>query len=316
MNRSGMLALTAAALGAPRVALAQSEGPVIRCASIGVEEGMLATYAAQKGFFKAAGLNVDFQPFSNGGSVAQAVLGGSLDIGVTNSGSLASAHARGVDLYLLACGGTYSRAEPIAHLAVNKTLGIKNAKDLTGKTLAVTTLRDMIQASVLAWIDGNGGDSKSVNFTELTAVQMPAAITSKRIDGAAIVEPIFTNAKNDVQDLGLPYSAVNAGKPFQTLGVVCNKDWADKNPALAKRVAAVIHETAKWANNPRNRLEVEAILADATKIDPAVIASYPRVVFAESNSAGLVQPVIELMARYGILPRTFPASELFAPGVL
>ncbi|MGA2393378.1 MAG: ABC transporter substrate-binding protein [Candidatus Lustribacter sp.] len=316
MNRSQMLALTAAAAGAPAAAAAQSEGPVIRCASVGVEEGMLTMYAAQQGFFKAAGLNVAFQPFSGGGAVTQAVVGGTIDVGVTNSGSLASAHAHGVDVYMLACGGVYSPAEPIAHLAVNKTLGIKTAKDLAGKTLAVTTLRDMVQASVLAWIDGNGGDSKAVNFTEITSVEMPAAILARRIDGAAIVEPIFSSAKNDVLDLGLPYSAVAGGKPFQTLGVVCNKDWADKNPALAKRVAAVIHDTAKWANNPKNRNAVDAMLAAATKIDPAVIASYPRVVFAESNSAALVQPVIDLMVRYGILPQRFPAGELFAPGVL
>lgn len=311
-----MLALGAAALAAPLPAGAQSEAPTVRFAFVGVEEGMLPNYAAQKGFFKAAGLNVEFQPFAGGGAVTQAVLSGAIDCGVTNSGSLASAHAHGVDVYLLACGALYTSAAPIAHLAVNKTLGVKTAKDLSGKTLAVTTLHDMIQASVLAWIDRNGGDSKAVNFTELTATQMPAAIQARRIDGAAIVEPIFASARNEVQDLGQPYSAVAGGKPFQTLGIVCNKGFGDKNPALVKRIAAVMHDTAKWANDPKNRSEVESILANVTKIDPAVIASIPRIAFAESNSAAYVQPVIDLMVRYQILPQRFAANVLFAPGVL
>jgi NitT/TauT family transport system substrate-binding protein len=316
MKRSEMLALTAAAASAPAMASAQSDAPVIRCAAVGVEEGMLPTYAAQKGFFKAAGLNVEFQTFSGGGAVTQAVLGGAIDVGATNSGSLASAHAHGVDVYLLACGALYTPGAPIAHLAVNKTLGVKNAKDLAGKTLAVTTLHDMVQACVQSWIDRNGGDSKAVNFTELTAVQMPAAIVARRIDGAAIVEPIFSSAKNDVQDLGQPYSAVADGKPFQTLGIVCNKNFGDKNPALVKRFATVIHDTAKWANNPKNHAEVASILAAVTKLDPAVVAGIPRIVFAESNSAAYVQPVIDLMFRYQILPQRFGAAELFAPGAL
>lgn len=316
MKRSRMLALSGAALAAPAAAAAQSDAPPIRFAFVGVEEGMLPNYAAQKGFFKAAGLNVDFQPFNGGGAVTQAVIGGAIDCGVTNSGSLASAHAHGVDVYLLACGALYTPQAPIAHLAVNKALGIKTAKDLTGKTLAVTTLHDMIQASVLAWIDRNGGDSKNVNFTELTAVQMPAAIAARRIDGAAIVEPIFSSAKNDVQDLGQPYSGVAGGKPFQTLGIVCNKAFGDKNPALVKRIAAVMRDTAKWANDPKNRAECESILANVTKIDPAVIAGIPRIVFAETNSAAYVQPVIDLMVRYQILPQRFNAAELFAPGAL
>ena len=117
-----------------------------------------------------------------------------------------------------------------------------------------------------------------------------------------------------MQDLGQPYSAVAEGKPFQTLGVVCNKDFGDKNPALVKRIAAVMHQTAKWANDPRNHAEVASILAAVTKIDPAVIAGIPRIAFAESNSAAYVQPVIDLMVRYQILPQRFAAAELFAPG--
>jgi hypothetical protein len=49
-------------------------------------------------------------------------------------------------------------------------------------------------------------------------------------------------------------------------------------------------------------------------MDPAAIAAYPRVTFAESNEPGYVQPVIDMMARYSVL-QEFNAAQLFARGV-
>ena len=315
MRRSEVFAFTGAALAATALPVRAQSTDSVRLGSVGVEEAALPFYAQETGLFKEAGLAVDLTMFTNGGSVTQGMLGGAIDVGVTNSGSMSSAHVRGLPLYLLACGAMYSPASPIAHLVVNKTLGIKTAKDLSGRTLGVSTLRDMIQATAMQWIDRNGGDSKSVNFVEVPMVQHDATINAKRIDGSVMVEPIYTLSKNDVQQLGLTYEAVNDRKPFQTLGIAANKDWADKNPAVAKRVANVIHEAAKWANNPRNSDEAATLLARLTKIDPSVIAGYHRLAFAESNNPAFVQPVIDLMTKYGILPNHFSASELFPPGI-
>ena len=315
MRRSEVFAFTGAALAAATLPVRAQGTDTVRLGAVGVEEGAMPFYAQEKGFFKQAGLNVELTAFTNGGSVTQGMLGGAIDVGVTNSGSMSSAHVRGLPLYLIACGAMYSPASPIAHLVVNKTLGIKTAKDLTGRTLGVSTLRDMIQATAMQWVDRNGGDSKTVNFVEVPMVQHNATINAKRIDGSVMVEPIFSQAKNDVQELGLTYEAVNDRKPFQTLGIAGNKEWVDKNPAVARRVAAALHEAAKWANNSRNYEECATILARITKIDPAVIHGYPRLTFAESNSPAYVQPVIDLMVKYGILPSRFSASELFAPGL-
>jgi NitT/TauT family transport system substrate-binding protein len=315
VRRSQLLAYTGAALAAARLpAGAQTLDPV-RFGSVGVEEAAVVYYAQEKGLFKQAGLNVDLSMFPNGGSVTQGMLGGAIDCGVTNSGSMSSAHVRGLPLSLVACGALYSQASPIAHLVVNKTLGIRSAKDLSGKTLAVSTLRDMIQATGMQWIDRNGGDSKTVNFVEIPMPQHDAAINAKRVDGSIMVEPIYSQARLDVAQMGLTYAAVNNGKPFQTLGIAANRDWATKNPAIAKKVQSAIPAAAVWANNAGNREECVQLLIKLTKVEVSAIRSYPRLAFAERNDPAYVQPVIDLMTKYGILPSRFSASELFAPGL-
>ena len=315
MKRSAMITISAAALAASTLpALAQTANTV-RFGVVGVEEAALPYYAQEKGLFKAAGLDVTLTVLGNGGAVTSAVLGGALDVGITNSGSMSAAFLRGLPLQMLACGAVYAPRSPISHLAVGKG-GITTAKDLTGKTFAVSTLHDMIQGTVLAWIEKNGGDWKAINFIEMPPPQMAAAIVAKRIDGAAIVEPFFTASKNDLSNLGYNYSAVNNDKPFQTLGIVVAKEYFDKNAATAKKVAGAIHEAAKWANNPKNFAEAGTLLAAFTKVDPAIIAGYPRLAFAESNNPGLIQPVVDMLTKYTYISHGFSAADLFAAGLV
>jgi NitT/TauT family transport system substrate-binding protein len=308
MKRLNWLAGTAAVLAASR-ASAQN-APAVRIGSAAIEEAALPYYAIEQGFFKRAGIDVDLIISSNGGGAMLAALfGGSLDMAFTNSGSIASAHMHGLPLNLLACGSLYSPAAPISHITVSKTLGVKSAKDLSGKTLAVTTVHDMIQAVTMAWIDQNGGDAKAVKFIELPAAQIAAAIVGGKLDGGVLNEPYYARARNDVQLVGLPYSAMAGNKPFQTIGAAAHADWVEKNPALAKRVATVIHQAAHWAND--NKADASTLLARYTKIEPSMVASFPRITWAETNDPAYVQPVIDLMVRYEILPKAFSARELF-----
>jgi NitT/TauT family transport system substrate-binding protein len=309
-----MLALSSAAVVAQRLpALAQTPH-TIRAGMGPVEEDGVLYYAVERGFFKQYGLDVSISTFSNGGQVGQALVGGALDIGMLNSGALSSAYVHGLPLLLIQCGGIYSTASPIAHLVVGPNTGIRAAKDLAGKTIAVSTVRDMVQASTMAWIDEHGGNSKAVNFAEIPNVTMAEAIEQNRIHGAVIVEPFYTHSKSRFVLLGFVYDAMNDRRPFQTLGVVGNKNWIDANGGAARRVSFAIRAAARWAN--RHQAECVPLLSQFTKIVPEVIASYPRVAYAESNSPQLLQPVVDVMARYAFLPNGFAASDAFAPGAL
>lgn len=308
ISRPAFLATAAAAGVWPARARAQTAA--VRISVAPIEESALPYYALQKGFFKQAGIDAELiVSGGGGGAITAAILGGSLDLGCTNTGSMAAAHVHGLPLVLLACGALYTPAAPISHLVVSKTLGIKTARDLSGKTLGVSTIHDMLQTVTLAWIDQNGGTSKDVRFVEIVASEIPAAIKAGRLDGGLLNEPFYTGAKDDVQLLGLPYEAMAGKKPFQTFGLAANRDWAARNPILAKSVAAALGQAAQWVN--RNHAETTTLLASFVKIDPAVAGQFPRVAYAESNNPVYIQPVIDLMTRYGVLPNGFPARELF-----
>lgn len=311
MNRSALLAGTAAAVAAPSLARAQSRALLpVKVGVPAIESYGEALYAQVESFYRANGL--DMQPNAlngAGGPMTLAVVSGTLDAAIGNVGSVASAHLHDVGIYLIAPCGLWSSAKSTTVLAVPANSPIKTAKDFEGKTIGVSTLGDLVQAATMAWLDANGANAKTVNFVEVgTAVQL-TAMQSNRIAGAVVIEPTLSSIKDQIRIIGSPYDAI--GKSILISGWIANKSWFDTHTEAANRLLATVRQTAKWAN--ANSVATAAILAERNKIPPETLASMNRVTYADTRSFGVIQPVIDVMAKYGMLARAFPAAELFPP---
>ncbi|HEY5350347.1 MAG TPA: ABC transporter substrate-binding protein, partial [Candidatus Lustribacter sp.] len=222
-------------------------------------------------------------------------------------GAQANAHVRGLPFSMVAGGGLYSTKSPTTVLAVAKNAPFKTAKDLNGKTIGVSTLKDLQQASVMKWVDANGGDSATLKFIEIPVPEMAPALNANRIDGSCLLEPSLTYAKNDVRIFGKCYDAI--AKTLMISTHFANNGWLEKNPAAAHAFIGACKATAEWANT--NQAAAGAILARISKIPAATIAEMNRVVYAESLDVATIQPVIDATAQYKFLPKTFNVAEMF-----
>jgi NitT/TauT family transport system substrate-binding protein len=267
-------------------------------------------YAKDKGFFEQAGLDADLTSMANGGALTAAVVSGSLDIVTTNSGSMSTAHARGVPLVLLFPAGLYESAKTTAALMVMKNSPIQSAKDLTGKKVAMTTLNTLYHVSTRNWIDANGGDSSQVQFIEIPLSIHLIALRDGRVDAAAMVEPWVSPAKPEARMLGVPYDSI--GKRFMIAGWVTTQDYITRNPATVKAFVSAIRKTADWANT--HPAEIPPILARNLKVPLEQITSIPRATMGTALDPALIQPVIDAEYRYKLLPKSFSAAELFYRG--
>ncbi len=136
---------------------------------------------------------------------------------------------------------------------------------------------------------------------------MPPALTAGRIDGACVLEPTLTYAKNDVRVLGKCYDAI--AKRLSITTHFANNDWLAKNPAAAHAFIGALSQTAAWCN--KNQAAAGVILAGITKIPPETIAQMNRVVYAEKLDVKTIQPVIDATAEYKFLPKTFNVADMF-----
>lgn len=304
-----LAALSAGTLGWPATSYTQSERTTIRVGQTAVESFASALIAKEEGFFDKAGLDAQLQIFNGGGAVVAALLGGALDIGITNAASMSNAHVHGIPLYCFAPGGFMSAATPTTALLVAKASPFKVAKDLNGKTVALSTLHDLVQVSAMKWVDQNGGDSSTVKFIEMPTPEMVPAITAGRVDAAMVVEPFITENKEVTRIFAVPYATL--AKTIMISGWVATKDWLDKNRETARKFAAVMRQVAVWAT--ANPGPLATVLAKYTKIPPEVIAQEKHTVWEPNLDAKAIQPVIDASAQYKMLPQRFDAKELFYP---
>ena len=299
----------AAACALPGIAVAQTR-TALHIATLPVDADATAWFALDQGFFQQNGLDVTIDVITSGSAIAAGLLGGAIDIGVASIASLSTAHAKGLPVLALAPGGIYNGALPTSVLAVGEGSPLRTAKDLSGKTIAITTLGELAAFSIMSWIDKNGGDSKSVKFIEIPTSSMADALVKSRVDAAFIAEPFFTQAKPAIRFFAPTYDGVS--KRFLISAWLANRDWIARNTATAKRFDTAMRTAANWGNQSQNLAASGAILGKYTKIAPETIAKMQRAQFATQLEPAMLQPVIDVSAQYGVIPKTFPASEVIA----
>jgi NitT/TauT family transport system substrate-binding protein len=288
---------------------ASAQAPAtMRIATVPIDVGAQVYYAADMGFFSKVGLTAVIQSMSNSSAIAAGVASGALDAGFSNIGSIAAAVKKNIPFTIIAPGGMYSDAAPTTELVVAKTSSIRTAHDLNGKIIAVNALKNITQFAPQAWLDKNGGDSASVKFLELPFPEMIPALTSGRVDAAVIAEPTLAQAKADTRVLSNTFTAI---APEFLIGAwMATIPWATAHQDLVKRFAEAMRQTAAWANKPQNRAKSAQILARYTKTDPVMVGGTTRALYAERLTAAIMQPQIDVAAKYGGLPATFSAQEL------
>jgi NitT/TauT family transport system substrate-binding protein len=293
-----------AAAAAPRTAFAANDP--LHIASIPLDAGAEAYYAYDMGYFRDAGIDATVESIASGAAILAAVAGGAVDVGFSNLISIAVAYKHNVPVTLLAPGSLYTATIPTSVLMVPQNSPAKTARDLNGKTLAVNGLKTITQYAPELWIDKNGGDSTTVKFVEMTFPQIVEALGTNRIDAAIVADPFIAQAKPAARILADAYDAIGSryiiGCWFSTT------QWAAAHSALAGRFAQAIARTAQWANT--HKPQSGQILAKYSKMDPAVAATMLRVDYAPRFVKSDMQPVIDLVARYGGLAASFPADEL------
>jgi len=303
-----MLALVSTAALAPRAAGAQAAPPV-RVLGVTGNDFAIAFFASEMGFFKEQGVEVAFSQIPGGGAATAALIGGSYDVAITNVGSVSSAFTRGLPLVLLGAGGAlYASTGPSQFLVGPVNTAIRTAKDLAGKTIGLSTVRDLAQVAVMSWIDQNGGDSHASTFVEMPSLDITPAIERGRIDAGLVINPRYIQAKDNFHLIATPYDAI--AKQFLISSPVVNRHWLDANAAVVKRLTAAFRETARWAN--QNTEQCSGLVAKYTKIPLELVLKTARPPLAPDNEPRMLQPVIDALAKYGVIARRFPAADLIA----
>ena len=239
-----------------------------------------------------------------------ALAGGSVDLAFTAILPVIQAHVKGIEFQIVAPAGWYISDNPQLLMLVRKDSTIAGGRDLNGKTIGCSALNDLSCSAMAAWIDQNGGDSKTVHtLFELPNAALLPALDEGRIDAATLVTPFLDQAlaSGKARVLAKDYDAIS--KRFQTAGYVATADFAAKNTDALRRFARAMHDAAVYTNA---HLPETVDIVAAYSAFPAAIAKSVRATDPESVDPRNIQPLIDVSAKYGIIDRSFPAAEIIS----
>ena len=130
---TGGLVAASGVVGRARPVAAQ--GPTVKIGSAVLGDYSMVTpilVALEKGFFKAQGVTVEFQPFRGGPDLVKAVVAGQIHIGTTGATDVPVFRATGAPIRFIASGVDHN------HFTLNVAPAIGRAADLKGKSIGVT----------------------------------------------------------------------------------------------------------------------------------------------------------------------------------
>lgn len=275
--------------------IARADVPaVLRVGAGMIEPQAQAYYALEMGFFSKRGLNLQIQPMRSGSATAAAVSAGDLQIGVSNTFSLALAHQHGVPLVIIAPGSVHDYRVATELAVVAPSSPIMNAKDLNGKVIGGASVAGMDQLAMEAFIDKGGGDLSTVKFVEIPPSTMTDALLQGRIAAVHLSNPDLDAAGSRVRSIGNAEDAI--AKVFMQTAWFTTTEWLEKNKDAAHRFSDAVVAAGQWAMaNPQ---PAAAILQKYLSV------SVPRAKqhFASTLDTGMIQVMLDSAAHYKMLP--------------
>lgn len=278
-------------------------------------DGFKAMYYGQRsGIFAKYGLDVQITSVNNGAAAAAALIGGAVDVVMTNILALIQAHRRGVPMTLLAANSLDTAEKPNMYLLVRKDAPIHSGRDLNGKTVALPGLSDIGGFGTKAWIDRSGGDSRTVRFLEVGTAALVAALLQGRADAATITEPFASQglATGGLRIVTAPLDAI--APRFEAGAYAVMEPFVAQNLDAMHQLALGLHEAVVYCNS--HLAETADLVASYSGATLEVIAKMNRFIDPEYVDVRLIQPVIDAAAKYGAVDQAFPASELISAAAL
>lgn len=259
-----------------------------------IESHAEAYYAAATGLFEKEGLNVTVRTIRNGSAIAAAVASGDLQIGCSTVLQLAQARGHGIPYVIIVPGGVHDgRTFHTAEVVVGADSAIANAKELSGTTIAVSTLNGLDQLATSMLIDGAGGDSAATKFVEIPPSAMVEALAAGRVAAASMQEPELSLAGTRVRRIGDGLDAI--AKVFVTTAWFTTESWLARNKAIARRFGDAIFAAGVWAM--ANPVPAAAILAKTLNFKPTR-AMQP---FATTRDFGSISALLAAAVKYKMI---------------
>lgn len=257
----------------------------------------------KQGFFMKEGLDLKPTFGAGGAAIVPSVVGGSIDIGYSNSVSLLTAVQKGLPLEMIAPGSQVGATQDKDHcfVYVKGSSNIKTPKDLEGKLIAVNTVKNLGDVSIKSALESEGVNPATLKFVEIPFPDMEVALQSGRVEATWPCEPFVTTA-HDAGQRRIIGTLVGTMPNLQFSGYFANRGYVAAHPDIVKRFQKAMSDSLSYAQSHPN--ELRAVTMEYAKVAPDVAK---RMILPEWTSMSIdkesLSKLSDISVKYGVIPK-------------
>jgi len=240
----------------------------------------LATIADEKGFFDEQGIKIQWTGKLGGGGPGQlaSIAGGSNDVGAAAVMAIINAQNAGIRIKAVAPEYLYDKETAPKWYVLNSS-GIKSAKDLIGKKIAVNTLKANQEWTIRKYLEDNGVPFSSVQLVIVDTQKVGNPYLAEQLlrkGDVAIISVSEVLEDRLLKNGGVTplFSTYDVwGEASGNPAYVFSNDYIKKNPSAVKGYVTALAKAADFVNsNPEESLQI-IIKKNYPGIDSSVVKS-------------------------------------------
>lgn len=271
--------------------------------------------AMQRGYYKAAGLDVHFQIAQGGVDVAKQVGVGNAVIGGGIGDTPIIVRANGIPVKAVAILG----GKGLAFIVVPKDSTIKGPAGLKGKTMTVMSYQDTTYYALLGALSTVGLNKSDVNIQAAGPANTWKLFLAGKVSAMAGVPDWIGNV--EAAGMKVRFMSVNNYFPSMAQSILASDEVIKTKPALIRKlVQATLHGMKDIMANPK------AAAVDYVKAVPQnkgreaqmakVFALYDKYVYPGQKVVGMVDPkrmaeVQNFYLKEGFIQKATPVHDLY-----
>jgi NitT/TauT family transport system substrate-binding protein len=272
-----------------------------------------AFVAAEEGYFKRRGLDVELKFIPINSTIPAAVQSDSLQIGGPTPSVYLQAVDGGLDHVVVAGGGATSKSVTGFGLLARAGSGIRTPQDCVGRKIGVPGLGAFLHVTFRAWLMQNGVDYRKVNFIEAAFPQHGDLLRGGSLDAVVSADPFMSRIADSGVGYVASYYSTFLPEGVPTILYSARRDWAERNAAQVKAFRDSIVEAAAWMAKPANDAALRAHIGRYIKLPPEVLAKVQISPAAPRVSARQLDDWVTMMKAQDMLKTTPATAKLIAP---
>lgn len=264
----------------------------------------------KKGFYKAAGIDLDILYNMTPAQAGPALLAGRIDFSLASWGVLISFASNGIPMRAVANLNVAGKSpkdddEQLATLAGSS---LKSAKNLGGKTIGMIALNGWAEIVVRDAAARAGVAQNQLKFVVVQAADMGTALRAKRIDAAMMTEPYLQLLKTQTKTRELGISAASFIPQVPKLPIMTTVSYQKSHPKIVDAMRKATNRSVAYAR--KNPKEVAKLLPGLTGQSPKVIAKMKKTHYSEKIDMAKIQRLANAFSRFGKVNKKVNAKDL------